>query len=159
MYAYRRGLESIGDSARQAGDAAGARGAYLQAAQALERYLAFRTAAPPRKAVTDDDSIASVYGNLSFMELLAGEFKKCIDAAHHGLALEPDLAWIEQNLAHALLLSGKQDEAIKLYMKIRKARAFNRSMVDATKDDFEVLRALGFTNPAMETILKQMAED
>jgi len=158
-YRQREAFQSIADSLRKMDDPADARATYLQASLSHERYLAFRTASPPRQAEADKETLASSYGNLSWTYLLAGEFSKSIDAAQRGLQRDPDAAWMEANMAHGLLLSGKPDEAIKHYMKVRKAKAFERPMVEATKEDFDILKSLGLGNPAMDEILKKMAAD
>jgi hypothetical protein len=140
------------------GSPADARSAYLQAISSLERYMAFLTASPPRRADADTSGISGNYGNLSFEYLLTGSFPKALEAARRGLEIEPTAEWIEVNLAHALLLSGRQQEAIEHYMKARKGTFGPRSILDATREDFDILKGLGFGHPAMDAILKQMAE-
>jgi len=149
----------LSNSFLKSGSAIEARAAYLQASLSLERYVALRTASPPQRAEEDTRDLSDIYGSLSFMQVLAGNFPKAVEAAQRGLEIKPDAAWIEANLAHALLLSGKQQEAIEYYMKARKGTLNQRSILDATRDDFETLKSLGFGHPAMEAILKQMAKE
>jgi hypothetical protein len=103
--------------------------------------------------------VAGLYGNLSWMQLLAGNFSQSIEAAQHGLDLDPSLLWIEANLAHGLLLTGKQQEAVEHYMNARKGKLNDRSLLDATREDFGTLKSLGYGSPAMDRILQQMSSD
>jgi Domain of unknown function (DUF2610) len=150
---------SVADAFLRVSAPADARANYLQAASSLERYLRFATASPPQRANSDQSKPADLYGSLAWIELLAGNFSKCIDAAQQGLKLDPGALWIEANLAHGLLLTGKQQEAIVHYMNARKGRVNDRPITETTRDDFEVLKSLGFGNPAMDDILRRMAAD
>jgi hypothetical protein len=159
-YARYQSFNAIANALVTQGMPAAAHAAYLQASSSLEGYiLRFRTASPSRSATADNGTVADKYGSLSFMDLLGGDFSKALEAAQRGLAIEPDAAWIEANLAHALLLSGNQPEAIEHYMKVRKGTVGQRSMVDATAEDFGILKSLGFGHPAMDAILKQMKQE
>jgi len=151
-------FNSMGDSLTNVGNPNEARNAFLEASLSLKAYVDFRTATPPRLAAADNRTIASLYGSLSFVQLLAGNFEESAKTAQRGLDAEPGAAWIEANLAHALLLSGNQSAAIEHYMKARKGTVNNRPILDATAEDFGILKKLGFDNPAMDTILKQMAQ-
>jgi hypothetical protein len=159
-YALWQSFEGIGDLLRENGTPAGARAAYAQASESLERYMDFVTAASPKYAADDDSRSLSVfYGSLSWNQLTAGNFAQAVETARRGLEIEPGAAWIEANLAHGLLLTGKQAEAIDHYLKVRKGHdSDGRPMIDAVKEDFEIFRSLGFGNAAMDDILKRMSQ-
>ena len=151
-------LEFVAGMIRKRGDYDKARTIYRDAAKSYERYAQFRTASPPQKATWDQMPLYQVYGTLSWLEVLAGDFSKGAEAANNGLKLQPDAAYIEANLAHTLLLSGKEKDAIEHYMKVRKSKVDDRPMIEATAEDFSVLKQLGFSHPAMDSILKRMLE-
>jgi hypothetical protein len=158
-YLQYRSLEAIAGVYLAEGAAAEARAAYLQSGATLERYvLSFRTASPERRADGDESTVAGMFGNLSFTYLRAGSFAKSMEAAERGLGLEPQAGWIEANLAHGFLLTGKEDEARLRYMKVRKNELGGRSLVEVTAEDFTILKNLGFEHPQMDAILKQMAQ-
>jgi Flp pilus assembly protein TadD len=154
-----KAFETLGDSLRVSGVPAEARESYAESAAALARYIVFLTASPARKADADDDELYEHYGSLSWILDEAGEFARAIEAAQSGLKLKPDAAYIEANLAHALLLSGKQQEAVSHYMKIRKSKVGSRGLLEATTEDFEILKQLGFADPEMDSILERMAQE
>ncbi|QOR61230.1 TIR domain-containing protein [Sulfurovum sp. ST-21] len=60
---------------------------------------------------------AERFGNLSWFQLLSGEYKEALKSAEEGLKLDPAQKWIETNLAHAKLFLGKYDEAKMIYVK------------------------------------------
>jgi tetratricopeptide (TPR) repeat protein len=155
-YARYLSFDKLGELLGKNGTPAAARASYVLAGQAVERYLKFAAASVPKFAAADNlHSLVELYGGLSWTEDLAGEFTKALDAARHGLELEPNAAWIEANLAHALLLTGKKQEAIEHYRDVRsKPSIDDRPMVDVIEEDFQTLRSLGLGDPAMEEILK-----
>lgn len=161
VYGRYQVFNAIADAYRAQGSPADARARYLEAATAMDAYLrTFATAAPPRKAAADNRTLASSYGSLSFMYLLAGSFPRSIEAAQQGLEIEPDAGWIEANLAHGLLLTGREQEAVEHYTKVRKGMLNpKQSLLAATAEDFDILKRLGFTHEMMDPILKQMAQD
>jgi tetratricopeptide (TPR) repeat protein len=135
-----------------------ARAAYVESARMLDTYLTtFRLATPSRTAPGDNSTIVSWLGNLSFKYMLGGDSQRAITAAEKALASDPTQAWIEANLAHGLLLSGKEDEAIVRYMKVRNGKLGSRSIVDATSEDFQIFRKLGLDHALMDSILAKMA--
>jgi hypothetical protein len=143
---------------------------YVEASASLERYIGFRLKSPPEVAKADSSELYELYGNLSWASIEAGEFDKGIAAAEEGLkrAKEAGLKdnrgveWIEANLAHGLLLTGKRDKAIEHYMNARNANLGDQSLVDTTKEDFDHLQKLGLSDPEMTaemaSILTQMQQ-
>jgi Domain of unknown function (DUF2610) len=149
----------VGDSLLHFGTLAQTRSSYDQTAQELARYISYRKESPPKKANDDEEELYEHYGSLSWYYLLAGDPAKASDAALKGLELKPDAAYIEANLAHALLLAGKQDEALAHYMRVRKSKVGSRAILDATREDFEILTKLGMARPEMDAILKKMGTE
>jgi hypothetical protein len=44
-------------------------------------------------------------------------------------------------------------------MNARKGKLNDRSLLDATREDFRTLKSLGYDSPAMDRILQQMSSD
>jgi hypothetical protein len=154
-------FDQLGNAFLTNGNPSEARETYLDAATSGERYIAMRLETPARVAKLDPlprEDLYRFYGSVSYLYVEAGRFDKGMAAAESGLKLQPDAAWIEANLAHALLLTGKRDEAIKHYMNARKGTLGGRTVTEATKDDFDHLQKLGFSDPQMPAILSQMAQ-
>jgi len=151
-------FEGIGDRYLKSGSPSDARNADFQATESLGRYITFRLATPVRAAKLDNLDLYQLYGELSYLDVEAGRFGEGITAAQSGLKLKPDADWIEANLAHGLLLTGNRDEAIKHYMHARKGTVNGRTIIAATKDDFDQLQKLGFSDPEMASILTQMEQ-
>jgi hypothetical protein len=123
----------------------------------MERYIAFLTMETPLKASADTASLSGHYGSLSWTDILCGKFEAAIQAAQAGIKLDPNAYYIKANMAHGLLLTGKTEEAKQLYMEVRTQKLGERSLVDATKEDFETMKLLGYGNPEMDSILQQMS--
>jgi hypothetical protein len=162
VYSRYRLWNQIGELLVTNGSAADARAAFLQASTALASYVAFLTATPPIKANADNNAPYESYGSLSWTYILCGKFDESMQAAQAGLKLNPQAAYIEANLAHGLLLTGKTEEAKRHYMNVRNKKLgdSNISLVDATKEDFETMKRLGIAHPelypTMDSILQQM---
>jgi hypothetical protein len=108
--------------------------------------------------------LSSAYGGLAWEEVLAGDFTKAIDDANRGLAMDREQRWIYVNKAHALLFSGKTDDARQLYTELKgmlrnsKAKSGDTLFTDL-KDDFEQLcnysrSAPYLKNAAMDNIIQ-----
>ncbi len=164
IYSRYRLWNQIGELLVTNGTAADARAAFLQASTAMASYIAFATATPPIKANADKSDLFEAYGSLSWTYILCGKFDQSMQAAQAGLTLNPAAAYIEANLAHGLLLTGKTEEAKQHYMNVRNKNLgdSDRSLVDATKEDFETMKRLGIANPelypTMDSVLQQMKQ-
>lgn len=134
-----------------------------QASLALEHYITFRTAKPPRMADADHEDLYQLDGDLSWIALLGGDSDKAKKAAEEGLKLNPKAYYIEANLAHCLLLSGQPNEATAKYMDARKGTVNDEPIPKATREDFDTLKRLGIARPelyaTMDSILKKMEQD
>ena len=100
------------------------------------------------------DALVSSYGNLAWYALFARNFPSAIDSAQSGLDLEYE-RWIAGNLAHALLLSDRYEEAMKIYRRHQGkplGDGTTRLFEEVTKIDFDELSAAGVMHPDMERV-------
>jgi hypothetical protein len=120
----------------------------------LERAAAARLAGPsllndPRPA----DEVSAL-GNASWVLAFTDDPSRAVDTALRALAIDPNQAWIEGNLAHGYLLTGRADDARKIYQK--QARLMTGSpqspFANVLLDDFAALRDAGIVRPEMDEI-------
>lgn len=87
---------------------------------------------------------AVALGNLAWSAVLSQSFSEALDSAQRATALAPDLLWIKANLAHALLFSGRADEAKQIYLGNKgKSLRDNIPWEAEIHKDFDVLRKAG----------------
>ena len=97
--------------------------------------------------------IAISLGNLAFGRLFIGQYTEAVRNARDALQIAPDKLWIRTNEAHALLLSGREAEALAIYVQyhdqpVRAGRTFR----EAVLDDFTALRKAGIEHPGMAKV-------
>ena len=71
----------------------------------------------------------------------------------------PKSSWLRLNLAHALLLSGRRDQAISIYLNgsIGDDDPAKKWRKDIT-EDFKILRTKGYSSKAMDDIERKLPE-
>jgi len=79
--------------------------------RAVEAEVAYR------KALELDPGLAMTYGNLGWLHYVQGDSARCVEVTRQGLAIDPTQAWMQFNLALALLASGRLEEARGQYEK------------------------------------------
>jgi tetratricopeptide (TPR) repeat protein len=152
-------------------------GNVLEAAgQREEAFAAYQKSLAIRQKLADSDpgnagwqndlrsSIGSI-GNLAYGLVLARNFASALEAADQAICLAPDLIWLYDNRAHALMFLGRVDEARALYLKYRGEKDVYRGEKDmnekswetAVLEDFAELRKAGLTHPLMDEIEKRFA--
>jgi tetratricopeptide (TPR) repeat protein len=98
---------------------------------------------------------ATSYGNLSWGLLLDRRFKAAEDAARKGLELDNRKQWIEINLAHALLLQGKVDEAEHIYTTYKdNLSTAGKKFSDVILDDLTEMEQAGIHDPNFDAVRK-----
>ncbi|MBS0513635.1 MAG: tetratricopeptide repeat protein [Proteobacteria bacterium] len=97
--------------------------------------------------------IGESLGNLSFTRLLVGQNSEALRNAREALQIAPDQLWIRINEAHALLLMGREAEALEIYTQYRdKPLNATQTVREAVLDDFAALRKAGVNHPGMATV-------
>ena len=87
---------------------------------------------------------AVALGNLAWSAVLSQSFSEALESAQRATVLAPDLLWIKANLAHALLFSGRADEAKQVYLGNKgKSLRGNIPWEAEIHKDFDVLRKAG----------------
>jgi tetratricopeptide (TPR) repeat protein len=86
-----------------------------QALETAEQYLLAASFAADMD-LAKAERIARALGSLSWSALLAGNVPRALWAGRHAVALAPKLDWLKRNHAHALMLSGKTDQAKEIYL-------------------------------------------
>jgi hypothetical protein len=90
--------------------------------------------------------------SLARYELHAKHFAGALAASEEAHGLDPANAWIDSNRAHALLLLGRTDEAMRVYQAHIGKKLGNRSWEDVIVEDWRSLEATGITHPDVERV-------
>ncbi len=108
------------------------------------------------EALPDDPDIrrklAGAYANVAFAELFAGDFAGSEAASRKAMELAPGETVFTTNLAHALMLEGRLEDADALYLGNRGIDLGGRRWEDVIRADFDALRRQGVEHPHMAEI-------
>lgn len=97
-------------------------------------------------------NLAAALNNVAWYALFAGNPDRARAAAEEAMALQPDNEAYALNRAHALMLSGKSEEARAIYLKNRGTVLGGRTWPLLVSDDFSVLREHGIERGLMREI-------
>jgi TPR repeat protein len=136
-----------------------ATGRYSEAQQ-LEEALAHKieTRETEREGKPGGET-AQALNSIAWYALLARDYGSALAAAERAHAILPADLIVDTNLAHALMLLGREKEAEALYLSHRGERlskADSRLWESAVAEDFAALQKAGVTDPMMTDILKQL---
>ena len=96
---------------------------------------------------------AVMLGRLAWLQLKNNQPVEAEKSSLRGIALDPSVAWIKTNQAHALLLNGKTSEAMKLYAAEQNTPLGDgRTFGQAALDDFTDLEKSGITHPGFTEV-------
>jgi tetratricopeptide (TPR) repeat protein len=102
--------------------------------------------------VKSDSTLSSAYGSGAWYALMAKEFKQAEDFAQKGLSKDPTQTWIFSNLAPALLLQNRWEEAKKIYVEKQNLPRGDKTMREVFLADLADLEKEGITNPYFEKV-------
>ena len=99
------------------------------------------------------EKAADALNRLAWLQMLSNNAAAAEASARQALALLPDSDFIQVNLAHALLVSGKEHEARAIYMQVASQSAGDgRTMRDVILQDFEVMEKAGIADESLDPI-------
>jgi hypothetical protein len=110
---------------------------------------------PPRSE-NSSNATAAILGSFAWYALLRGAYAQALESSELAIELAPGLHWIDANRAHALLLLGESDKALRIYRSHMGERLYANSdqvWEDVIANDFEVLRSTGLSKPAFDEVL------
>ena len=103
--------------------------------------------------------LSDAYGNLAWFQLLARQYNEAEQSARKGLSTDDTRIWIKTNLAHALLLQGRFDEAMAIYTVIKPLKNDkNESFARICLEDFEEFDKAGIKSPDIDKVKKFLKE-
>lgn len=145
----RRTLFAIADLQLADKDVAGAKKSYQDAYTAdLQKAELARFAYLKELSVTTAAKAIEAYGSVAWSAVLAGKPKEAAYYAEIALSIDPSAAWIDINCAHAYLLSGRFDEARKIYLARKDVKIDDKeTYASEIKKDFDLLGRLGDPMP------------
>jgi hypothetical protein len=103
--------------------------------------------------VENKEKATNAFGVLAWYQVLNKDGAAAEASARRALEFTPDTTLVNVNLAHALLLNGKRDEAEALYMSERSKDAGDgRTVRDVILEDFTAMEEAGIETPAIGEI-------
>jgi hypothetical protein len=84
--------------------------------------------------------------------LFVSRFKEAEQAAKNGLSIYPSHTWIKINLAHAILLQGRYDSALKIYEELKALTEGGQPFPDICLEDLDQLEKKGISNTDVKKI-------
>ncbi len=117
----------------------------LEAEVAAERHL-----------TVDGRSVGTALGNAAFGMLFVGRPESAEQAAREALALDPSATWIETNLAHALILQDRVDEALSIHRARRDDDVQGIPWPSAVASDIGRLRKAGVDHEGFQRVLEEL---
>jgi len=103
-------------------------------------------------------TLAQFWGGLGYSFTMAGADALALTCDENALSIDSSQAWIKVNVAHALLFTGRVEEAKRLYNEIKSLQWNDRALIEDIRGDFKELRSLGRDHPAMDSILSMLEE-
>ncbi len=93
-------------------------------------------------------------------QLLAGNPEKSIKLGEESLLLNPELLWVQMNLAHAYLVKGNYNKAVGIYKKNIGKHIFRQSFYfeDIVLDDLKTMEEQGLKNFDFDKIRELIEE-
>ena len=90
------------------------------------------------------EKAADALSRLAFIQVLSRDGVSAEASARQALTFSPDAALIQMNLAHALLINGKRDEARAIYSAVKSRDAGEgRTLREVILEDFAVMQKAG----------------
>ncbi|HSH39026.1 MAG TPA: hypothetical protein VK993_09590 [Chthoniobacterales bacterium] len=103
------------------------------------------------------EKAADALNRLAWIQVLSKDGTAAEGSARQALTFSPDAALIQMNLAHALLLNGKGDEARTIYSAIKSADAGDgRTLREIILDDFDAMQKAGIRDESMAALRTEL---
>ncbi len=99
-----------------------------------------------------DSTLSSAYSNGAWYALMSKEFKQAEEFAQKGLSKDPSQYWIFSNLAPALLLQNRWEQAKKIYEEKQNLPRGDKTMREVFLGDLTDLEKEGITHPDFEKV-------
>ncbi len=104
---------------------------------------------------TSKKDLASIFGSLSYFQILRRLPTEAIASAAQALELDPTQVWITMNLAHGYLFSDQYEKALNLYMENKGViLSSGQTFAQSVLNDFVLFRKKRLTHPSMDEIEK-----
>lgn len=102
---------------------------------------------------------ANANGRLCHFQLFARQFSEAVRSAKLALTIDNTLIWIKCEFAHALLLDGRYEEAVKIYQEVKPLKTKEgKSYADICCDSLNELEKDGVTNKDIDKVRKMLLQ-
>ena len=130
-------------------------GKHAEALALMRRLAAELERADTASTGKPSATTAHALTGVAWRALLAHDFEEALAASDRAHALDPSNLYVETNRAHALLLSGRVDEARALYRAYKGkpiSLTSNELWEDVIADDIEALAKAGINQAALKEV-------
>jgi tetratricopeptide (TPR) repeat protein len=111
------------------------------------------------KSKEGDEAVAGELINISWYALFANRFERALEAGDRAAALDPESLSAQTNRAHALMLLGRDREALALYVAHKGENSSGSSKwEEVIASDFDELQKHSLSHPLMAQAAKAMAD-
>jgi len=129
---------------------------WAEAADAESKIIELARATPALGAAQRNKKLAGEYVDLSWFRLLQGNFAASLEASEAGLKFDDKKIELDGNRADALLLLGRDDEALAIYRRHLGESIEKRSWESLVLGDLKDLESNGFSSPAFAEVRRIM---
>lgn len=110
---------------------------------------------PDRKA-----RAATEMGNLAWIQLLNNDPAAAMQSSKEALSFDPNLVWLQTNLAHALAMSGRTEEAKAIYLKYKnEMMPSGKTFKEVSLEDAELLKKHAGATALSKTVYNLYYQD
>ncbi len=96
--------------------------------------------------------LANLAATISYITLFDGQFNESEQKSREAIGLNPKPLWLKTNLAHALMLQDKREEATAIYLQYRGEKINGKLWEEVILADFMELKSKGIAHPQMAEI-------
>jgi tetratricopeptide (TPR) repeat protein len=154
-------LDHFAELLLKLGDADAARNAYGERFSAYVRLVDIRRQTYMRAGRTKptESELVTALGHASWNAMLSNHPREAALYAEEAVKLDVTQTWIDVNRAHGYLFLGRYEEAKKIYEAAKRTPHRNDpklTYLEYAKEDFDLLRRLKVTHPAVDRIRKDL---
>ena len=103
------------------------------------------------------EKAADALNRLAWVQVLSEDGAAAEASARQALTFAPEAAVIEMNLAHALLINGRRDEARAIYNRIKSGDAGEgRTLREVILEDFDAMQKAGIPNDTIAPVRAEL---
>ena len=157
MGAFEQAVIALGPLQNQRKKIAGNTGKTSIQRQIVAKLEQALEASPVGNKKTTQTLLAQESGNLAWYAIFDRQYALAETAARRALILDPSQTWVNSNLAHALLLQGKWEDAKAIYLRLKDVKHTDGRFFKAIfLEDIEEMKKAGISHSQFEEIIRML---